>query len=599
MNKVIIKSINIKNFKGIASFNTCFAPDVTKFYGKNGSGKSTIKNAWEWVLCQSVRDYLPCLNHEEIPDLVTSVEVVLNVNDLEYILKRESKSKYNKENVKTGNELTYSIDGIEISQKQYQSQVASIVGDGVVENLPLLTDKDFFNSDTPSWKWTNRRKILLSMTGAEQKANEIVTQDKYSCIRDYISKGYATSDIKSTLTKEITALKKKQDANMILIEAKQKELDEYLGLDFEKISSELALSKSKLTKIINSSKKENAVEELNKLNDEILKCTQEISSLKTRDMLKKKDLEDFKLKIYQEALNTKSAYDKEVSHIKTAEADIKEQENLCVKDYCPTCGQKFPEDKIKEIEQNIQANITTLKSNLEVYKQNAKGYYEKYNHLQKQYNEEDEKSKNFVPNEKIEELENRVSEINSLIKGKKQSQLNDLSNQTKTDLETRISDLEREMAKKDYLEKGYNQIKSFKEENSQLAQNIIDIENKQYALQDFVKEQTDVIAKTVNSFFNNGVSWSLYTTNYNGNLEECCDCMYDNKLYSCLSTGEKNKTNIEVIKSLQNFFDVNIPIFSDNAESVTIPFETDRQIIEFYAQAGASLENCTKITDLY
>ena len=47
MNKVIIKSIEIKNFKGIASFKTDFNEDVTKFYGANGSGKTTIKNALE------------------------------------------------------------------------------------------------------------------------------------------------------------------------------------------------------------------------------------------------------------------------------------------------------------------------------------------------------------------------------------------------------------------------------------------------------------------------------------------------------------------------------------------------------------------------
>ncbi|MBQ5773569.1 MAG: AAA family ATPase, partial [Acetobacter sp.] len=109
MNKVVIKSIEIKNFKGIASFKTEFDPKLTKFYGCNGSGKSTIKNAWEWALCRNVSDYLPNLNNKEVPNLVTSVEVVLLVNDLEYILKRESKPKY-KDGEKVGNEAKYSID---------------------------------------------------------------------------------------------------------------------------------------------------------------------------------------------------------------------------------------------------------------------------------------------------------------------------------------------------------------------------------------------------------------------------------------------------------------------------------------------------------
>ena len=154
------------------------------------------------------------------------------------------------------------------------------------------------------------------------------------------------------------------------------------------------------------------------------------------------------------------------------------------------------------------------------------------------------------------------------------------------------------MAKKEYLEKANNQIKAWKQDNLRIADELIKIENKERALQDFVREQTEIISHTVNSFFGNGVSWSLYTVNYSGNLEECCECMYNDKLYSCLSTGEKNKTNIEVVKALQNFYEVNIPIFCDNNETVTLEYETDRQLIELYAKAGAKLDGCIKITDL-
>ena len=50
--------------------------------------------------------------------------------------------------------------------------------------------------------------------------------------KDYINgenedtKGYTTSDIKSTLTKDRNSLKKRQEGNILLIESKQKELDE-------------------------------------------------------------------------------------------------------------------------------------------------------------------------------------------------------------------------------------------------------------------------------------------------------------------------------------------------------------------------------------
>lgn len=599
MNTVIIKSISIRNFKGIASLDISFDEKITKIYGKNGSGKSTVKNAWEWVLGQNIKDYLPNLNNEELPDLITSVEIKLLVNDLEYTLTRKSKPKYNKEHIKTGNETEYWIDDMEVGQKKYLSQVANIIGDVDFENLSMLTDKEYFNTDTTSWKWVNRRNILLGMTGAEKIANEIVNNEKYLSIRDSIIKGYSTSDIKTSITRDKNSLKKQQEANLTLIESKEKELNEYLGIDFEKISADLAVAKTKYTKLLNASKKENAVEELEKLNDEILKCTQEVSALKTRDMLKIRDLEDFKLKIYREAIETKSEYESSSSLINSFKSQIEKLENQNIKDTCFVCGQKLSKEKIQEAEDELLKGIKSLKQELDSEKLKAKNLYEKYNNLQKQYAEQEDEIKNFVPNEKIGELEIRISELKSIIGAKKQSDLTNLSNNELKSLEATISNLEREMAKKEYLEKGYKQIKLWKQDNMRIADDVIVIENKELALQDFVKEQTDIIVKTVNSYFGNGVSWSLYSTNYVGTLDEDCVCLYNNKRYSSLSTGEKNIANLETIKALQKFYDVNIPIFSDNAEANTIEYETDRQVIELYAKAGAKIEGCTKITDLY
>ena len=596
--KVIIQDITIKNFKGIASFKTSFNADITRFYGSNGSGKSTIKNAWEWALCRNVSDYLPNINNQEVPNLITSVVVNILVNDLHYELCRESKPKYGKNGEKTGNESKNLIDGIEVGQKQYQTQIANIIGNIEFDQLAMLTDKEFFNTDTSAWKWTHRRKVLLSMTGAEREANRIAEKEKYASIKEFITKGYSTSDVKSTLIKDCNSLKKQQDANLVLIESKQKEIDEYLGIDFEKVAQELGLARTKYTKLMNSSNNQNLSETLKKVDDDILKYSQELSSLKTRDVLKKRDLEDFKLKIYREAIETKSAYDKKVTLIKETEKNIHEQENLTIKDFCQVCGQKLPKEKVDEVKANIEANIKTFNINLETYKADAKSLYEKYNNLQKQYSAQEDKINYFVADPRISELETLIFDLNSQARAEKQSELSNLSLQEQTALQTQISNLEREMAKKEYLEKANNQIKAWKQDNLRIADELIKIENKERALQDFVREQTEIISQTVNSFFGNGVSWSLYTVNYLGNLEETCELMYNNKLYSCLSVGERNVANLETIKALQKFYDVNLPVICDNNESVTIPYETDRQVIELYAKADAKLDGCIKITDL-
>ena len=87
--------------------------------------------------------------------------------------------------------------------------------------------------------------------------------------------------------------------------------------------------------------------------------------------------------------------------------------------------------------------------------------------------------------------------------------------------------------------------------------------------------------------------------NYNGTLEEDCICLYNNKRYSSLSNGEKDVADLEVIKTLQDYFDVNIPVFGDNEEGVTLDYNIDRQNIGLYAVKNAKLKGCVKITDLY
>ena len=117
-----------------------------------------------------------------------------------------------------------------------------------------------------------------------------------------------------------------------------------------------------------------------------------------------------------------------------------------------------------------------------------------------------------------------------------------------------------------------------------------------------MKQETDIIVDTVNDKFKNGVSWALYKEIYKngeGGIEEDCVCMYNNKRYSALSNGEKNIANLEVVKTLQEYFGVNLPIFSDNAESITIPYNVDNQVVELFARKGAKLENVVKIENIY
>lgn len=604
MNRIILKSISITNFKGIASAEFYFNEDLTTIKGENGSGKTTIKNAFEWLLCQNVQDVLPMLNNKEIPNLTTSVSATFNINGYDYTLQRESKGKYvlNKETGKmnkVSNESSYKIDGMEFKEKDYKDKLANLFSNGSFENLQILTDKEYFNTDSAKFKWTDRRKILFEMCGVKNAVNSIIEKPEYQCIREYIVKGNATSDIKSMLKKAKTGFKNQQEKNNILIEQKISENTEIAKIDFDEIEKQLKNAKTKYSKLLASSKKESQSQQLDELQTKIVELTRQKALLESADITEQSNLRRFIQEIYNECQNLKMQYTIE----KDKNNELTNKLQTPTSKVCPTCHRELPEEQIKVANEEIEKTNSKIKKELEVSTKNLTALKDKYDEKRKQFDEQKGKLDNFKPNEQIKTLENTIKTTQESLQRAKDTELNNLSTEQKTALESQISALEREMAKKDYALSNENSIAKWKTANKELADQIVEIEQKEDALERYVKEQTDIIIETVNSKFSNGVSWALYKETYKngeGGIEEDCICMYNNTRYSSLSTGEKNIANLEVVKTLQDYYGVNICIFSDNAEANTIPCDSaNRQIIELKATKGKKLDGVVKITDLY
>lgn len=604
MNRVILKEIALTNFKGIASAKIIFDEKQTKLFGENGSGKTTIQNAFKWVLLQNVADVLPMLNNKEIPNLVTSVEAILEINGFEYKLSRTSKGKYQlsqetgKMN-KITNENSYKIDDIELKEKDYKAKLADLLGSGAFENLQILTDKDFFNTDTTNFKWTDRRKFLFDMCGVKDAVQDIISKDKYNDIKEYIIKGYATSDIKSMLAKEKKGYKSTQDKNNILIEQKTKEITELSTIDFEEIEKELKTAKSKLNKILSSSKKENQAEQINELQNQLIKLNKEKAQLEMKDINEQNALRTFMNTTYNECQNLKLQYQVEEDKLHDL---LNNQTDTEIKTECPYCGTPYTEEYIKELQEKAQSKIEESDRQVEKQTGIVRDIQEKYNSKKVQFEQTKEKLDNFKPSAEIKEVQDRILSTQEALQSAKATELTNLSNEQRTALETQISGLERELAKSTFIEKAKLDIHTWKNQNKEVADKIIAVEKKERTLADYVKEQTDTIVETINSRFSNGISWALYKETYKngeGGIEEDCICMYNKKRYSSLSMGEKNKANLEVIKVLQDYYGVKLPIMCDNQETVTIPYNTDSQIIEFYAQKGKKLDNVVKIEEIH
>ncbi|MCD7929050.1 MAG: hypothetical protein LUF86_02700, partial [Clostridiales bacterium] len=101
----------------------------------------------------------------------------------------------------------------------------------------------------------------------------------------------------------------------------------------------------------------------------------------------------------------------------------------------------------------------------------------------------------------------------------------------------------------------------------------------------FTAAKAAYIDQRVNSLFRR-VRWKLFDTQINGSLVDCCRATVGGVPYSDLNSGEKVNAGLDVIGVLSRANGVRVPLFVDNAESVTHLLDVDTQVIRLVASKG-------------
>ena len=125
------------------------------------------------------------------------------------------------------------------------------------------------------------------------------------------------------------------------------------------------------------------------------------------------------------------------------------------------------------------------------------------------------------------------------------------------------------LRQKDDAEKNQNRIAELKKRETELNQKIADCQKQIDLAEKFIRAKVKLIEDTVNSKFE-FVKFKLFETLINGNIKEICEPMIDGVPYNDgLNRGAKFKAALDILKTLQKFFGVELPIFVDDAESYT------------------------------
>ena len=624
MKNVILKRMEIKNFKGIKSFVYDFGEQNQEFIAENGFGKSTLKEAYYWALgFNDNKDINPLENNEEIPCNENSVKLYIDVyNDNEsviYELERQTKPIYQTEDdgtkVKISNATSCFVDGgKKMSLKEYNARISEILG--IDSNLLyILSNNDYFNTNTTGkWTQTNRRSFLLKLVREQQMKKTTEILNKYpSLIDDIKNKKKNTEELKKDYKSELLRLNSFKDSVSNRITENEEKIKDYLNVDFKLLEEEKKNLYDQLKVISETSLKNNYNEEIKELNNQIGEINQEIIKLRNQDedaiSRLKREVETYSRKIVKNKEKIEdlqhTTHDLETLQIYL---DTIKEEFWIGSTICPTCKQTIPQEQIEYAKKNFEIEksrkINEVENKIEKYKnENLLKENEililKNENLDLEYEKELAESslECFEPNPKIAGLKSQKETLNYHIKEKEKAFLNQGYASQIDNINIRIEEINKQLLNKErylFLEEENEDLRN---QLKQTASKEIDLIKKRNDLKKYSLEVSKNLVDLISNLFPEEISFALFESNYGGENDEekeVCTLLYRGIPYPSLSNGQKIKVNVDTLSTLQKLHNINLPIWCDNYESVTYEIETEQQLIKLIAQKGAVINNMIK-----
>ncbi len=474
--QIKLKSLHIENFKGIKVLDVIFG-DNTQISGQNASGKTTIFDAFTWLLFNknSVGEEKFNIrpldeNGNRIDNIEIKVVAVLDVNGKAVELSKVQRQNWVKKrgaetSTLQGNVNSFEIDGYPKSEAEYKAYISELVAEDLFK---MLTNPQHF----VNMKWKDQRDILMkfvSNVSDVELARELSQENAFA--EDLIAelgKAPSTDDIQKKFSKALSEWKKKQVEIPVRIDELSKSLVE---IDV----AELELAKNDLERQIEEidSKIADSGKEVDKLCSESMELQFEINDMfrEEHDKLlhKRRELEDSKSAAEKDFSDTHEQissfikqieYNKEVIkaaeeertelgvEYKNAQARVFDEEPYLFDDsawvfdesstICSLCGQTYPADKIEQIKADFEQNKANAKAKAE---QELEYQRNKFNE-QKKADMEDIKTKGFEKKHLIEELTEENTSLETKIEELKKHEIEVM--RAKNELEKQIAELPEE-----------------------------------------------------------------------------------------------------------------------------------------------------------
>ena len=628
MTEIKLVSLCLDNFKCHRHLKLDFNGRNAEISGDNATGKTSVYDSLMWVLFSKDSAGNGEKNIEVKPldkdgnvldhNSLTSVEVVLQVNGDKLTLLRTFREKWetrrgSSEAVFTGNTSEYYIDGVPVKRNAFQDKVNELVDE---DTFRLLTSTTYFANDI---SWQERRAVLFKVAGVMDDAQILATNEQFIPLVESMGK-LSLEDYKKKLLSEKRKFVGAKTEIPARISECQKTIEDIQGLDFAGARAEVeALSARKdaidaqivaiehdsaadakrleireaqleMTALYNENKAYRASQGSGLLNVHNLK----LDMKERRNQLDRKNYELSNERTYI------SQFDTQITTSRSEWMSIN-AETFTVGN-CPTCGQNLPAEQVKAAKERFEAD---KKKRLDKVLQDANKFKDLKAQAEDRLARQQADTHQLVT--EIQQLEQQITaaeatvvepkdmdgyaenahSINEKI-NKLNGELADMMMSTSAEKEKlrkekneiifQIGVQRAIISKESLLDYSKQRIEHLREDAKNSAECLEAIEKMLFLMDEYSRYKTRFVEDSINGLFRIA-RFRLFREQANGGVEDRCDVVYDGIPYISVNNGMKINLGIDIINTLSVAYGVRVPLFVDNAESVTSLEKCGSQII--------------------
>ena len=625
-------TLKLSNFQGLRSFELNPSGQNATVYGDNATGKTTVFNAFTWLLFDKpstgAKNYTPKTRSggSEVHNLEHTAEAVLRLDNGQEVTLRKSyhevwaKKKGSAEASLSGHTTDYYIDGVPISEREYGYQIEQMIA--APERLKMLTMPDYF---AEVMEWGDRRKLLLDICGDLTDADVLASTPELSPLLDVLRKNnngdlYSVDEYKKITQARMTKINDDLKTLPGRIDEASRAIPDIGGLDMAEIAAELDSLEAQKAALL---AKRQDVLSGDAVSEEYKRQLKEAQDdLRQAELAFNEQTSQVKMDLQSKLMDLRNTYSAKRAELAAAQLALNEDNRKIeameqrraklLADYaqveasrwdeaagiCPTCHRPLPDAEVDALKSDFnkqrserleiinnqgmtecsQGMITALKEQASERQQVIMAIEGELKDLAARSAVIKEQITDIAPFDKTAayaELTNKIAQLQSLGADSKAAAL-ELAKTFDAEIAVvteQIDQLMRDKSKFAMAATQQRRIAELQELEKKLGADYERLQGNVYLCEQFVRTKVSMLDDRINSRFKS-VRFRLFVEQQNGGLKECCDVLVPNEAgvlvpYGMANNAGRINAGLEIIDALGQYWGISMPVFVDNAESVT------------------------------